>query len=151
MEGEFMGYIGLSRDADKLNSLLNHPEIKPYLIDGDKHETLDASCVLSLPNTYFLLFDGGGLLFWEKHNNIYEGDIYFLPRHRGVEARQAAIYSLYFMFTSADARKIEVKTLRSNAASRHFISGLGFRRISDDDQVITYELTRQEWDRLSAG
>jgi hypothetical protein len=145
-----------STSPEKLNFLINHSDVRDALRDDNAPDYLDAGRLLADPDTHFLLFEGGGLIFWRRCYSVWEGDIYFLARKRGLPARQAAIESLNYMFAFAEA--IRVKVPAFNAPSRHFVTGLGFKRIHIEPasrvvdgvkhDVVVYELGKQEWAAL---
>ena len=140
------GMYQLSKCASTLNYYLNHTDIRPFFVDESDVEFLDGSGLLSREDTYFFVFDGGSLIFWNKGGKIFEGDIYFLPRKRGGAARDSALLSLHHMFAVVGAEMIQARSLRSNASARHFITGLGFRRIKTVDGVVMYEMGREQWE-----
>ena len=139
--------------VEKLNYYLNHSEIYPNITKDGDPEHLDASELLSKSDTYFFRFDGGGLLFYSIGDNVYEGDVYFLPRKRGLKAKTAAKQSLDYMFNVVKVDKIIARVPFSNKSSRVFTTGLGFKRAGKDGQwikegvacdIIKYEM-RKEW------
>lgn len=143
-----------------LNYYINHRKIKHFLFQDTDPESIDASGILGLPDTYCFTFPGGCLLFWLTSDNNYTADIYCISRTGGAAARQAAKEALSYVFSSPQSPKaITARAPIFNAKSRHFIVGLGFKRIGIEPgaflrngvrhDVAVYEIGREEWDRLS--
>jgi hypothetical protein len=131
----------------KLNYLINHTEIRPYLGYGDTY--LDAEPFLNKEGTIFLTVQGGGLLFLRKSQTVYTVDVYYLPPLRGAKARQVTKDAFDYLFFTVGAERLECQALSSNARSRHFIGSLGFKRTGQkDEQFIRYELERETWQKL---
>lgn len=138
-----------------LNFYLNHSDIKPFIDKDDGPEYLDAAEKLAQPDTYLFLADGGCLLLWRTDDNVFQGDIYFLPPTRGTTARLAALEAIAFMFNQTDAGLIEVRVPRFNKPSQYLAAGLGFQRkgivpsarkkggVLHD--VIVYGLEKSRW------
>lgn len=115
------------KDPNRLNFWLNHSKIYPSITrDGDP-EYLDASGLLKKEGTYFFNFPYGCLLFFKDFDNVFKGDIYFLPRNRGAKAKKAAEDCIYYMF-SEGATKIIAEAPDFNKPSQRFIRSLGFNR-----------------------
>lgn len=138
-----------------LNFYLNHSEIKPFIDKDDAPQYLDASGYLARPDTYFFIADGGCLLLWRVGDNVFQGDIYFLPPTRGTTARLAAQEAIAFMFNQTDAGLIEVRVPRFNKPSQYLAAGLGFQRTGITPaarkkdgvlhDVIVYGLEKSAW------
>lgn len=130
-----------------LNFLINHKEIRPNLGFGDCW--LDATDWLFKKGTHFFTANAGGLLFLEKSYQIFTVDVYFLPHKRGAPARQATKNAFNHMFFTVGATRLECQALSTNAASRHFIGSLGFKRTGNQDgEFVRYELERETWQKL---
>lgn len=138
----------LSKCSHTLNYYLNHSSIYPNITKDNDPEYLDATELLAKPDTYFFKHNGGGLLFYSVGASVYEGDIYFLPRKRGLKAKTAAIQSLDYMFDVVKADKIIARVPCFNKSSRKFTVGLGFKNIGKDGQWIkdgvTYDIYKYE-------
>lgn len=117
-------------------------------------EYIDATELLSRPGTYFFIEDGIALISWMVGANIYESDIYALPRKSGKPAKDAAKQVIDYMFCVAGAEKLIIKVPSFNRAAQLFDYGLGFRRTSVDSDaflkdgvkydVVVYEM-RNPW------
>lgn len=139
--------------SDTLNYYINHSSIYPLIAEDHHPEYLDADDLLAKRDTHFLLFDGGGLLFFKVSDNVYQGDIYFLSRQRGLKAKDAAKQALDYMFSKVGADKIIARVPDFNEISKKFTANLGFKRVKVEPlawlrgdikyDVICYELGKE--------
>ena len=136
-----------SYSPEVLNYFLNHSKVYNNITQDSDPVYLDGSELLKKPDTHFLTFEDGALLFFATHEGVYKGDIYFLKTKN---ARACAIEALKYMFVFAE--RIVVEAPSFNKRSMHFISGLGFRRTAVNPQswlkdgkwydVISYEMDK---------
>jgi RimJ/RimL family protein N-acetyltransferase len=151
--------ITRSTSAATLNFFVNHSSLRDTLFQDGWPEYVDMAEMLARTGTYFFIFPGGCLLFWRVDDNNYEADIYCLPRTRGAVARQAAQEALSVVFSEQNPPAIKARASRFNAKSRHFIAGLGFRRVGIDPgaflkngvrhDVVRFELGKDAWQAQS--
>lgn len=123
---EHRSLINQKDAVNHVNFLLNHTSIYPNVAQDSDPEYIDASPVLSLENTHCFLFERGCLIFLEQSVNFYKVDCIFLPRYRGVLAKEASQICLNYMF-GAGAKKIIAEVPAFNKPSRTFTVSLGFK------------------------
>jgi hypothetical protein len=129
-----------SFDADRLNSLVNHPSIRPFV--GGKGE-LDLTRAVGLDCNYFLEGEHGGFFFEWSAPDTHEVHTFILPEGRGVWAFEFALSARAYM-----AGVTEHLWTRVPVADRHtriFTLKAGFRRCGEQsldfgDGDVAYEL-----------
>lgn len=88
--------IERSFDADRINELVNHPTIRPY-VGGDGKSHLDLTATVTNLQNYWLLGPHGGFGYIWTAPDTYEIHTFILPEGRGREAYRLAQESLKFM------------------------------------------------------
>ena len=110
-------------DADTLNAIANHPEVRPGC--GPGTEPLDFTHFLSDRRNVALISDGGAAMFVWSGPDIYEVHTMFLP-----EARKGAVQvgrtMLNAMVDHHAARIIWCRVPEGNRACRLFTRLCGF-------------------------
>lgn len=147
------------KSAEILNYYLNHSKIYAEFAPDNAPEYLDSSDVLGRPDSHMFVFDGGCLIFFGVGDNVFEGDMYFIPRKRGANAKQSANEALKYMFEVVGADKIVVKAPLCNRSSMQIIGSLGFERcgltagafmrLGVNYDIVHYELSGERWAELS--
>lgn len=137
MEGCSLGYRFLSHCHHTLNYFLNHSQIYPN-IAPDGMGYIDASEVLSRPDSFFFNFGVGAVLFTGPEHKI---DALF-PRKRG--AKKYIQTALGFM----RGKKIIAEIPSFNLPSRQMAVNFGFQRIGVTGKWlkggISYDVIRYE-------
>lgn len=82
-------------DAERLNYLVNHPEIRPTS-GGDGKSYIDLSAHVGEPN-HFLDGEHGGIFLQWCAPDVYEAHISILPEGRGAWAMQIAAEAIDYM------------------------------------------------------
>jgi hypothetical protein len=134
--------IQRSFDCARVNELVNHPTIRPY-IGGDGKTALDLTgAVMDLQNFFLCGPNGGFLVIWSAPQT-YEIHTFILPEGRGREAYQLARAGRDFMVEQGathlwtrvhpDARNVRRFTLSAGfkPAGEHTID-LGFGPVTYD-------------------
>ncbi len=85
-----------SFDGERLNFLVNHPEVRPSS-GGDGKSWLDLAPYLEDHDNHFLDGDHGGLFFHWQAPDTYEVHIFVLPEGRGAWAYWLADMGLEYM------------------------------------------------------
>jgi len=148
-----------SKDPYLLNFFLNHSAIYPYLIQDDAPEYLDVTEILKDENVFFFAVNRGGLLFLPISDKVYKIDAYFLPRNRGVRAKNVIAKAIKYMFEQAKADKIIAEIPACNKHSAVMASSMDFKKVRTDKNawfkngvqydVATYELRALKNDEYS--
>lgn len=82
-----------SFDAARINAVVNHPDVRPFVGPEDLGE-LDLAPVAARPEHWFLMGDHGGFLLSWSAPGVREVHTFILPAGRGrwaVEARKAML------------------------------------------------------------
>jgi len=139
---------GVRRTMDPvfLNSVINHPEVRPWL-QGEGE--LDLSHQMFNPGNIALQSEYGGFLLVLQEPGRYEVHSQFLPGH-GVHPIKAMRAAQEWMFTRTDCQAIVSKVPQDNKAAKGLAVTGGLRPIfaRDDDRTgpTEYvELTCMDW------
>lgn len=151
--------IHRSADAARLNEIVNHPGVRPWVGVGD--EPLDLSADVANPDNYLLLAEHGGMLFTVVIPGIYEGHTVMLPDGRGAWAAQCMAEMVTWMFLRTPCCELMTRIPGGHKPALAAAHGLGMRyefkrpanmayrgRLRD---VLVHSLTIQEWTTNYAG
>lgn len=116
--------VSISRQtsATHLNSIVNHPEVHPY-VSGGFQGALDLSPLIEGGNVVALAGEHGGQVYARIGFGLYEAHSQFTPEGRGEWALAATRASLKWMFTRTDA--IEILTRCPTIASKALAKSIG--------------------------
>lgn len=90
-----------SFDADRINEVINHPAVRPFVGDVQLGD-LDISLALAKPENWFIMGEYGGFgLIWSSPRT-HEVHTFILPEGRGVWARKAAKVGIAFAAKNGD-------------------------------------------------
>jgi hypothetical protein len=99
-------------DAGFLNSVANHPEIRPWLAGEGE---IDLSAIIGSIENYALVSDSGGFLLTPNAPGVYEVHSMFLP---GGDALGFMMEAQEWMFTRTACQAITSKVPKSNRAAK---------------------------------
>jgi hypothetical protein len=89
-------------DATFLNSVVNHPEVRPWLAGEGE---IDLTPVLKNPDNFALVTNEGGFILTQHEPGIYEAHSQFMPGARtGTFRAMREVFD--YMFTRTDCMKI---------------------------------------------
>jgi hypothetical protein len=144
--------IELSRDAQFLNSIVNHPAVYPWVC-GPLTTPLDATALVADESNILLRTTHGAFLFLREGPGKYEVHTQFLPEGRGT-ALAAAREAADFMFTRTDCCILTTMVDESNRIARlltlrsgfEFVKTAGIWRSHGTDWPLHhYWLTLKAW------
>lgn len=146
--------------ADRLNAIVNHPEVHPWVAlpgQGD----LDLSGAVADQRNILLMSDAGGILFVFHEQGIYEAHSQFLPEARGRQALRVMREAFRWMFTATPCMEILTQVPVHNRAAalfaRHCGGTLEFTRenawmTADGPIAVEYFALRYgDWVRSAPG
>lgn len=143
-----------SFDAWAINSIINHPDVFPF-VSLPGMGNIDLAEVIANPRNVLLMAEGGGLIFQDQGGGQYEVHIQFLPEVRGGKALQASREAASWMFTNTDCEIITARVPSGNFAASAMARkvGLRFQYIDRDAwrnaggliPVSWYALTKPDW------
>jgi hypothetical protein len=119
------GVIARSFDADRLNDLVNHPAIRPY-VGGDPEAYLDLSHLIADDKNIALLGDHGGFFATWTAPHTYEVHTFILPEGRGRAAYELAREGRDYM-TSHGANHLWTRVQRGAENVKRFTLAGGFK------------------------
>lgn len=114
-----------SHDADYINHLANHPDIRPY-IGGDGASELDLSQVLANPDNVFLTGEAGGFIATWTAPETYEIHTLILPEGRGAQAYMLGRAGIKWM-AKRGATHLWTRVDRKHRHTRIFALKAGFK------------------------
>lgn len=114
-------------DPTILNRVMNDPEVRPYLGNGEV--PLDVSAVVQNIDNFALVNPFGGFLFVKYAPGTYEVHTQFLPEYRGRLAYEAAQDGARFMFLETDCVEILTRCPDCNRPASVLTRLMGFRKI----------------------
>lgn len=110
----------LCRDAERINAVANHPEIRPFIGPGD---ALDMSEAVSRPENWFLMGEHGGFALIWSAPKVYEVHTFIKRSGRGRWAYKAAADMIAFATDSGAAMlwtRIHPEHRPTISFARHF-------------------------------
>lgn len=108
-----------SFDADRLNALVNHPSVRPF-VGGDGESEIDLSAVVADEKNVCLLDDHGGFLLTWSAPDTYEIHTFILPEGRGRAAYANAQEMLATMKGEFHARHLWTRVQHDHDNVRRF-------------------------------
>lgn len=114
-------------DALRLNEVVNHPAIYPW-VRGMAEGPLDLSDVVANPNNFLLMGEHGGILFQELAPTLYECHTQVLPEGRGRWAVDMVEEALHWMFTRTLCMEVLTKVPHGNYPARALAKAIGGHR-----------------------
>jgi hypothetical protein len=133
-------------DPAFLNSVINHPEVRPW-VGGEG--ALDVTETINNPSNFALVTDGGGFILIQHEPGIYEVHSQFLPEGRR-ETRRAMRSGFDYMFTRTDCQRVITQVPDNNPAAAALAKAAGFREMFRRDDTPRgpssfMGLTAEEW------
>lgn len=152
--------LELQPDARKINLIVNHPDIHPW-VKGMAEGEIDATPVFERGGAICLLAEHGGILFDAIQPGLYEAHTQVLPEGRGAWAVRAASACLHWLFTRTDAIEVVTRCPHGNLAAKGLARAIHGRLqftnpngwVMDGKSVPAdiYSLTAQDWMRTAPG
>lgn len=125
--------IKRSHDHRFLESVLNHPEVFPWVCGDMDYRPLDIGDELFTPESkhIFLRAEGGGFVFFREPRKGYDMHFQFLP---GCPAWPALDEAVDWVFAQTDAKYIGVKIPQTNSRAQGLIRRSRFKYIKSDNR-----------------
>lgn len=140
--------------AERLNTIVNHPEVRPW-VGAPGMGPLDMTGLVANPNNILLMGEAGGLFFIQDGPGRYEVHTQFMPSGRGEHALTVTRNALFWMFTQTDCEEIITKVPDGNKGALGLVRAIhGDRRFHRDNAwhgpdgitgVAFYALTIDQW------
>lgn len=112
-------------NAEAVNSVLNHPQVRPWVANGD--EPLDVSAQIADERNHFLFGEHGGVGFLQVIPGVYEAHTQVLPSGRGEWTRALTEACVRHMFTRTDAYEIITRVPAGHYAAKAAAEAQGMR------------------------
>lgn len=111
--------------AERINAILNHPDVRPWIVSDDT-KPLDLSMVVNDRAHYFLIGPRQTVLCFRIMLGIYEFHVAALPDGRGREMVEFAEAAETVMFTQTDAVELMTRIPLTHRASEGLAKIRGF-------------------------
>lgn len=142
-------------NAQSLNELANHPNIRPQL-GGDGRSLVTFDSEAAYPLNHLLEFKPGGAFFLlDLEPGIYGAHSLFLPEFRGEFVIDAMRQARRYMFVETDCVEIQTQVPTGNVAALALTKRAGFRETFRQSNVwpepggghgvAYFALTLDEW------
>lgn len=113
-----------------INSLVNHPEIRPYVGDCGKLP-LDLAPLIDNDRNVFLIGEHGGYFFIWTSPGCYEIHAMVTPDGRGKWAADA-VRECLFMMQAHGAQRVWARIIPENLGLRNFAIVAGFKPVGQE-------------------
>ena len=132
-------------DIPEINEILNHPSVYPSATLGVNVGYIDISKEFN--DTHILIIEGGeGCLIFDPYSHLtLELHTCIMPDFRKKMAERVAEEALRFAFGQLAAIRIFTRIQVSNKGADLFARQMGFVRISDGEELRSYEMTVNRW------
>jgi hypothetical protein len=131
--------IERSFDAARINELVNHPTIRPF-VGGDGQSKLEMEPQVQDLQNYFLLGPHGGFAYLWSAPQTYEIHTFILPEGRGRDAYRLARESLEYM-RGQGAEHLWTRVHPDSANVRRFTLAAGLKSAGVNTVCgVTYDL-----------
>ena len=125
--------IKRSFDAERLNDIVNHPAVRPWVC-GVYPDYIDLTEIVANRDNYLLETESGMFLMLKKESGTYEIHTQFLPEGAGA-ALPAAREGLNYMFTKTPCERLTTSIPVGNKHAKLLALRMGF----------TYQGNHGEW------
>lgn len=128
-----MGIVWREHTAERLNAVVNHPVVRPWVAD-EAAGVLDMTETVASDNTILLMGEYGGCLCFKMLPGVYEVHTQVVPEGRGQWALDFVRAGAHWMFTHTDAFEILTRVPRGHTAAKALTLAAG----------MNYEFTRPD-------
>ena len=153
--------IQVQKDAKRLNEIVNHPEVFPWVGFGGKGPLDLSDAIANDEDVICLLGTYGGVLFHRLQPGLFEAHTQMLPEGRGEWALACVQSCLHFLFTRTEAVEILTRCPQGNLPAkalaraihgRHeFTNAAGWVKDGKPIPAEIYGLRLQDWLRTAPG
>jgi len=119
--------IERSFDAEFLNSVLNHPEVYPWVC-GEMSGPFDFTEIVKNPEHYVLRSEHGAFLVIHTGEGIYDVHTQFLPEGRGT-ALAAGKEAIEYMRAHSDFKELTTMVPDGNSPAKRLAENAGFKSV----------------------
>lgn len=131
-------------DASRVNPIINHPQVRPWM-GGDPNSMLDMSGLVDDLRNILLMTDHGGLLFHCLEPGTYEVHTNFLPVLQGAQKLAVCREALHWMFTRTDCVGVVTRVPQDNRAALGMVRAVHMAHEFDREETAFYSLRYWPW------
>jgi hypothetical protein len=142
------------RNADRINEILNHPGVRPWVADASEG-IIDISEKAANSDNVILVGRYGGFVVFKYWLGLYECHTAVLPEGRGSWAKEFAEAGAHFMFTRTDCVEIMTRVPEGHVGAAALTRSMGFEfQFSTPPETLfrgrrvscsIYSLSLQRW------
>lgn len=130
-------------DAERLNALANHPEVRPWLFGPEG--PLYLTPLVENPAVVTLEAEHGAFMLIPLSDTLYELHTMFLPEGRGVEFFGHAAEMFRYVFTRTPCLEVVTKVPDENRAAAVAATRAGMRQRFHRAGISFRSLTIEQW------
>jgi len=159
-DGSSAKILWREHDASRINAVLNHPEIRPWVADMSEGE-IDISQQVANPRNVLLMGKYGGCMCFQIFPGVYEVHTQVLPEGRGKWSLDFVRAGSDWMFTRTDCYDILTRVPMGHVAARALALAAGmmpeFQRpdgckfLGETRPVEIMSFRVQDWMRQAPG
>jgi hypothetical protein len=152
--------IEVQKDAKRINEIVNHPAVLPWVGFADKGK-LDLTEAIASPDVICLLGAYGGVLFNRLQPGLFEAHTQCLPEGRGQWMLACVQAALHYLFTRTEAVEIMTRCPEGNVGAKalaraihgkyEFTNQVGWIANGRPIPADIYSLRLQDWLRKAPG
>lgn len=153
MTPEMRVSVRREHNAERINAILNHPEVRPWVADGDG--PLDVTPQVKIPGTILLVGQFGACIFYNIMPGVFEVHSQCLPEGRGKWMAAFVKSVLQWMFIKSNCWEVVTRVPHGHVAAKALTLGAAFQReFTRDDQCVfrgkqvpvdIYRLSIHDW------
>lgn len=113
-------------NADRINLILNDPEIRPWVADMSEG-VLDISKQVANTNNVLLMGEFGGCYFAKLTSTMYEVHTQVLPEGRGAWVKDFLRAVRHYIFTRTDAVEVVTRVPLGHAGAKYAAKYVGMK------------------------
>lgn len=146
--------------ADRINAVLNHPAVLPWVTVPGLGKLDLSDLVADRRNILLMTEEGdGGVLFQNKGDRLYEAHSQYLPEARGKRALAATREAVAWLFRHTDCRALTTMVPADNRPAEALAVRCGLKLYDEvphawprGDRMVAaryFALSREQWKEMT--
>jgi hypothetical protein len=138
--------VARAYDAKFIDSVINHPQVRPY-VGLPEGGVISLATLLRDRRNILLLGEGGGIFYHFIDDGIYEAHTQFLPENRGKYVVEFCLASVDWMFRNTEASELWTRVPHDNRPALALTIRCGGRYDRTEEGADFYKITLFDWMR----
>jgi len=130
-------HVWRTRDTGRINEILNHPEVRPWVADAGEGR-IDLSSQVERDDVAIVLGEHGGFVVWHYGGGIWEVHTQVLPEGRGAWTRDFIQAGIRWLFTKTNAVEVLTRVPDQHSAARVAAIQAGMRYEFTPDRLYRF-------------